>query len=57
MVVILYVLLFIYKVGAYLLFAFITGDRGEPGDKGAKGYGLPGPIGDQGPKGNTPLHE
>lgn len=31
---------------------FATGDRGEPGDKGAKGYGLPGHIGEQGPKGN-----
>lgn len=30
---------------------WLTGDRGEQGDKGAKGYGLPGYIGDQGPNG------
>lgn len=30
----------------------IAGNRGEQGDKGAKGYGLPGFTGDQGSKGN-----
>lgn len=30
---------------------WLAGDRGEQGDKGAKGYSLPGYIGDQGPNG------
>lgn len=30
---------------------WLAGDRGEQGDKGAKGYGLPGYTGDQGSKG------
>lgn len=36
---------------------FATGDRGEPGDKGAKGYGLPGHIGEQGPEGNVTINK
>lgn len=32
---------------------WLQGDRGEQGDKGATGYGLPGYMGDQGPNGKT----
>lgn len=34
------------------VYVWLPGDRGEQGDKGAKGYGIPGYTGDQGPNGN-----
>lgn len=33
--------------------AWLAGDTGEQGDKGAKGYGLSGYTGDQGPIGKS----
>lgn len=41
------------KQSCVLVFAWLAGDTGEQGDKGAKGYGLSGYTGDQGANGKS----